>query len=738
MVRFPNVSNCNETSFGGCDRSACYTTPSLNCSSTECDLVDLLCIFVVTCLDGFTYVPIYEAGILYQCANGEMILYHEFCDGEINCKDGSDEIRNQPGFKCDQTIDACALPQRNLYDDVAHCDNASDLCHVNHSCFECLDKRLLISPKQVCNGVFDCYDLSDECLCESNFFNSSICNAMFTYGSNVSNPFCSNNAELTFFNSSVFEINPELTFALMSGSNINPSAFFNQTTRNGTGYIFCATSLGQRRAVLCDGLSECRDFSDECECENPASFCNESCRVFYDSFYPFGDYYCDGIEDEFAWEHLDESACPRGFDEKLCPKRFYCTSGDRVSIEAHRVCDDVVNCDNGEDEQNCSTYVNEKLFSSETEMISNLVFCVAFWLNGFLIIVATVLVIARKIKLFKAGNLSASLRCQHTIIVNIALADFVMGVYLLTIAAYSSIYSGYYGQVDVAWRSSLSCSTVGSLAVLSSEASCFLMVVLTAFRLHSTCDPYATLASRMWPWKMAVCASWIIAFILATLPISAHLDFQYFLRYVYFAGEFNNRGFWNASDITKFACRFAALTKQTINKGSTELETTRSFLKKKFPEETMQVFGYYSETSVCMPRFFVARGETAWEYTLIIMTINFLAFMSIAACYIYLYYEITRRSRMLGASTQQRSSDQESKMRKRIATLIGTDFLCWIPICIMSYVRISGVKFSNIVYQVTAVFLLPINSVMNPLIYSLIPETKITKIFCCKKQQRTS
>ena len=505
MQRLSNVSKCDESSYANCNVSTCYTTPSLNCSPSDCNWTDILCVANYDCLN-FNF-PLCD--LIMQCSDGEMILDHQFCDSFIDCRDGSDELRNQPGFKCVLSVETCILPQRNLYDDVAHCADSSDLCNYNNiSCFECLDKRLLVSSKQVCDGVIDCYDLSDECLCETNLFNSSICDALFVSDSSPSDAFCSKNLKLLFFNFSVFETNPKLIYAL--SNNVNSTAFFNQT--HGTTHsVDCLTKFElwfnkPTQAVMCDGRPDCRDFSDECNCENPPSFCNESCRLYYDSFYPLGDFYCDGIENEFAWEYFNESACPRGFDEKLCPKRFYCKSGEKISIDVSQICNDVVECDDGEDEQNCSIPVDEKLFSSDTEMIRNHVFRFAFWINGFVVIIASALVILRKMKLIKTADLTDSLQCQHIIILNISVADFIMGVYLLAIAVHSSIYSGYYGQVDIAWRSSWRCSIIGSLAVISSEASCLLMVVLSAFRLNSTCDPYATLSTRMWPWKMAICA----------------------------------------------------------------------------------------------------------------------------------------------------------------------------------------------------------------------------------------
>ena len=51
----------------------------------------------------------------FQCSDNSYIFLDHFCDGVVDCDDGSDEIVNKPGFKCNQ----CVLPQNNLYDDLA-------------------------------------------------------------------------------------------------------------------------------------------------------------------------------------------------------------------------------------------------------------------------------------------------------------------------------------------------------------------------------------------------------------------------------------------------------------------------------------------------------------------------------------------------------------------------------------------------------------------------------------------
>jgi len=58
-------------------------------------------------------------------------------------------------------------------------------------------------------------------------------------------------------------------------------------------------------------------------------------------------------------------------------------------------------------------------------------------------------------------------------------------------------------------------------------------------------------------------------------------------------------------------------------------------------------------------------------------------------------------------------------LQRKIIKLVVTDFSCWVPICVMVFIHFSeAVTLGGIYYVVTAVILLPINSVLNPLLYS--------------------
>ena len=671
--RLHNVSECNDIGFPGCDDSTCYHTDFPTCVDDNCYESHVLC-------TSFCDQDLCRG--VFQCSDNGTIFLSQFCDGIVDCFDGSDEFTNQPGFKCDK----CVLPQSNLYDDVAHCDNNADLHPIEHF-FECFDNGLLISPEQVCDGVADCDDMSDECLCDE-YFDTEMCTNMFE----DNNFQCFNNGNRNSWHSF-----------------LNDNAFvITQAFR--TSFVECRTKLNDSIfAIACDGRPECRDFSDECQCWNPPLFCNDSCH----SYFPMGDRYCDGVED-LAWQYINKSDCPRGFDEMFCPKRFKCNATGKLSIDVLHVHDGKSDCDDNSDESYCSISTNiSRIFSSDTEMIANVGIKSAFWIIGILVIVGNSYVIIRTISSLKTNQTLDDLNFQRLIVLNISIAGFIMGIYLITIASYDVSFSGFYGEVDHEWRSSLKCSVIGSLAVISSETSCFLLVLLTAFTLKNITQTKESLNASSRPWTICIIAAWLFSFFLGIVPILPQTS-QYFVHSFSYSSPFQN-GSWYVTTLEQFACRLSALSNKTIQFTGDKFQSVETFVAGSFPNDAfVKLFGYYGETSVCMPRFYVAYGKSSWEFTLAIVTLNFLCFVFIAVSYFIIHKHFTASSANLQTN---RPNNQAVTIQKRIAHIIATYFCCWIPICLMAYVRL-GVDFSDIAYQISAALLLPINSVMVPILFS--------------------
>ena len=678
--RLTDTSQCNLNSHISCDYSTCYNVSSLLCSTIDCNETDLICIS--NCSDSTK-----QCNRAFQCDDGSLGLTYQLCDGTFDCLDKSDEIQHQHGFKC-VAVDSdrkCVLPQRNLHDNIAQCRDESDFCK-NNSCFQCFDQRLMISSKQVCDGLFDCYDWSDECLCEQ-YLDFDLCNTRF--------PSC-------YFSFVDHNLN--------ASSNLDYKTIFNVNADLEKSTKTCQSrSDDNRLATLCDGRPECRDLSDECSCENPFEFCNYTCHNNHN----IGDRYCDGIENDF-YGITNKSNCFKGFDELNCPKRFVCKAGNKVSIDVDQVCDGKQDCDDNKDEKDCKDNENS-VFSSDQEMIASPALKSCFWIMGIVVISGNFYVILTTIYFLQTPKLNKSLKYQHFIILNISVADMIMGIYLLIIAVYSVYYSGYYGQIDIEWRSSLRCSIIGSLAVLSSEASCFFMVLLTSCRLYGIYKPFSILSTSTRKYKFAIVLVWLMAFIVTVLPIPQQ-KIDYFVHSVEFSNRFTSSKIWNKENIIKFACRLAILKDKSMECNCEDWNSIKSFLKTNNPEYSPGVeFGYYGQTSVCMPRFYVYRGESAWEYSLIIITINFLSFFFIAISYICMF--IKSKKTKIATRNNQREKEH-SRLQRRISRIIITDFLCWIPICIMAFVKLSGFRVDDVAYIVSASLLLPINSAFNPLLYS--------------------
>ena len=680
--RLNNVTQCNLNPLISCDTLTCYSASSILCSTFDCNKTDAICV------SNCTHNTTKQCNRAFQCDDGRLGLTYQLCNGLVDCLDKSDEIQHQHGFKC-VAIDSnrkCVLPQRNLHDNVAQCRDESDLC-INKSCFQCFDQRLLISSKQLCDGSFDCYDWSDECLCDQ-YLDFDLCNIKF--------PSCN-----------LSSVNHNLNLSL----NFNYKTIFNVNSDIAKSTKTCQTRIEDRRpATLCDGRPECSDLSDECSCENPPDFCNYTCHCDYN----IGDRYCDGIEDNF-YGSINESNCKKGFEELNCPKRFGCKAGNKVSIDVDQICDGKQDCDDNRDEQDCKDNENS-VFSSEHEMIASSALKSCFWIMCVAVISGNLYVIISTSHFLKTAKLNTGSKYQNLIILNISIADMIMGIYLLSIAVFSAYYSGYYGQIDFEWRSSLRCSLIGSLAVLSSEASCFFMVLLTSTRLYAIYKPFSTLSISTRKYKLAIISVWLIALIIGVLPIS-HQTFDYFVHNkVEFFNCFTRSKIWNKEKVTKFACRLAMLKNKSMECNCNNWDSTKSFLKTNYPEYSPGAeFGYYGQTSVCMPRFYVYRGESAWEYSFVIITFNFFSFFFVAVSYICMF--IKAKENRLEIKTNKREK-QQSRMQRRISRIIITDFLCWIPICIIAFVKLSGVYVNNVAYIVSAGLLLPINSAFNPLLYS--------------------
>ena len=121
-----------------------------------------------------------------------------------------------------------------------------------------------------------------------------------------------------------------------------------------------------------------------------------------------------------------------------------------------------------------------------------------------------------------------------------------------------------------------------------------------------------------------------------------------------------------------------------------------------------------------------------WQYSAVIFIgINMVAFLCILVGYICIYFSVTSSRKAAG-----NISNDDIVLARKLTFIVLTDFVCWTPIILMSIASLFGVRIPAHVSAWVAIIVLPINSAINPILYT------IANINCGssrnKKQNKTS
>ncbi|XP_077989864.1 uncharacterized protein LOC144444325 [Glandiceps talaboti] len=245
----------------------------------------------------------------------------------------------------------------------------------------------------------------------------------------------------------------------------------------------------------------------------------------------------------------------------------------------------------------------------------------------------------------------------NLLIWNLGVADLLMGIYLLIIASADMYYRGEYIQYDDFWRSSPLCSFAGFLSTLSSEVSVFTLTVMTIDRFVIIVFPFKCIRLKLKTCTFLIIVGWIVVAVISFLPL---VGIPYF-------GE-----------------------------------------------------SFYGRSAVCLSLHLTNESTPGWEFSVsIFLVLNSLSFIVIFVCYLLMYSSIRRIRRASGRKSSQ-SSKEAATIAKRMTLIVLTDFCCWVPITIMGILALTDtVTIPGIVYAWTAVFILPFNSAINPILYTI-------------------
>ncbi|XP_022237288.1 G-protein coupled receptor GRL101-like [Limulus polyphemus] len=125
---------------------------------------------------------------------------------------------------------------------------------------------------------------------------------------------------------------------------------------------------------------------------------------------------------------------------------------------------------------------------------------------------------------------------------------------------------------------------------------------------------------------------------------------------------------------------------------------------------------FYGRSGVCLALHITPERSHGWEYSVsIFLALNFVSFAVITLAYTWMF-GVAKKTQ---TAVRSRDSRAEATMARRMTVIVTTDFCCWMPIILLGVASLSGATIPPQVFAWVAVFVLPLNAAINPLLYTL-------------------
>lgn len=222
-------------------------------------------------------------------------------------------------------------------------------------------------------------------------------------------------------------------------------------------------------------------------------------------------------------------------------------------------------------------------------------------------------------------------------------ADFLMGVYLLTIGSYDLVYEDKYAHHALTWTSSWQCSFCGSLAMLSSELSVLVLTLITVERYRCITSNLRVVTA--FSAKLNLVIVWIVAVVIALYPV-----------------------FWWSS------------SRMVGGDPSTPFHDS-----------------YYGASGTCFPLHIDDPYVTGWQYSsLVFIGINLTAVLLIITLYYKMFLCIkSDRKYTRPALPMDMKKKEDAILAFRFFAIVLTDCLCWLPIVTIKIIAFTPINISR-------------------------------------------
>ena len=127
---------------------------------------------------------------------------------------------------------------------------------------------------------------------------------------------------------------------------------------------------------------------------------------------------------------------------------------------------------------------------------------------------------------------------------------------------------------------------------------------------------------------------------------------------------------------------------------------------------------FFSQTGICIPLPVTRKDFAGRSYAFgVMIVLNFAVFMLIALGQLLIYQSVQKNKMRNNDTTSKGSKDLT--LARRLITVVVSDFLCWFPIGVLGLMASAGTPIPSEVNVALAIFVLPLNSAINPFLYTL-------------------
>ena len=448
---------------------------------------------------------------------------------------------------------------------------------------------------------------------------------------------------------------------------------------------------------------------------------------YHQNFYQCNNRRC--IEYKQVCDLVDD--CGDMSDEINCTNHMICE--DTLNLKKHQfisqsqVCDGIYDCFDLSDECNKSCRRN---------ILRNWTLKCICWFMGLLALAFNgVSVIKGIISLNRIATKRSSLFVlfNKTLVCLICLGDLLMGLYLVILSVYDSlILKDSYCRQQPEWLTGRACLILGVLSTVGSQISVFAMTVLSVIRAAAIIGKSMTYPIRIGRKAGFYASSISLAIIIisvgvALLPLLPFLE-DYFVQGMYYDPTY--KLFIGFPNKERHIQVLKAYHENSTSKISSDLswreirEMVDGMFTQDYGKLARSPVHFYGNDGVCLFKYFVrtddarrsrqSPGKVSDMYDPVVWTIlvvNLACFVVMSLSYIVLL--IHRKANSVSSNTR----NTRWKLQTKVTIILVTDFLCWVPLILVSILHNLGKIDASSWYVFFTMVLLPFNSVINPLIY---------------------